>query len=174
MDRIENRTFAELKIGDTSSLTRQLTERDIELFAVMSGDVNPAHVDPEYAKSDMFHGLIAHGMWGAAIISAVLGTELPGPGTIYLGQTLRFHHPVVLGDTVTATVKVAAKDETRHRVTLDCAMVNQKGQTVIDGSAEVIAPVEKISRPRVELPDIVLREKPHREPVEPQSTGRSA
>lgn len=159
MDRIENRTFAELKIGDTASLTRQLAERDIELFAVMSGDVNPAHVDPEYAKSDMFHEVIAHGMWGGAIISAVLGTELPGPGTIYLGQTFRFRHPVALGDTVTVTVRVAEKDEEKHRVKLDCAMVNQKGQTVIEGSADVIAPTEKISRPRIELPDVTLHDK---------------
>ncbi len=159
MVRIENKTFAEIEIGDTASLTRQLTQRDIQLFAVMSGDVNPAHVDPEYAKSDMFHEVIAHGMWGGAIISAVLGTELPGPGTIYLGQTFRFRHPVALGDTVTVTVKVSAKQEEKHRVQLDCVMVNQKGQVVIEGSADVIAPTEKISRPRMELPDVTVREK---------------
>src|SRR6204780_1184737 len=106
VDRIENRTFDELKIGDTASISRTLTEKDIELFAIMSGDVNPAHVDEEFAKSDMFHKIIAHGMWGGALISTVLGTELPGPGTIYLGQTLRFRHPVVPGDTVVVSVKV--------------------------------------------------------------------
>ena len=159
MERIENRTFAELKIGDSASLTRQLKQQDIDLFAVMSGDVNPAHVDPEYAKSDMFHEIIAHGMWGGAIISAVLGTELPGPGTIYLGQTFRFRHPVALGDTVTVTVKVTKKEKDKHRMQLDCTMINQKGQVVIDGSADVIAPTEKISRPRIQLPDVEIHEK---------------
>ncbi len=85
---IENRTFDEIKIGDSASLVRKLTREDINLFAVMSGDINPAHVDEEFARSDMFHKIIAHGMWGASLISTVLGTKLPGPGAIYLGQTL--------------------------------------------------------------------------------------
>jgi phosphotransacetylase/acyl dehydratase len=161
MDRIENRTFDEIKIGDTASLARTLVPKDIQLFAAMSGDVNPAHVDPEFAKSDIFHKIVAHGMWGGALISTVLGTELPGPGTIYLGQTLRFRRPVGLGDAVTVTVKVTKKDDARHRVTLDCEAVNQNGETVIDGVAEVIAPTEKISRARVALPDVELREKGH-------------
>ncbi|MEJ0043381.1 MAG: bifunctional enoyl-CoA hydratase/phosphate acetyltransferase [Rhizomicrobium sp.] len=159
MTRIENRTFAELKIGDSASLTRQLTPDDITLFAVMSGDVNPSHVDPEFAKSDLFHEVIAHGMWGGALISAVLGTELPGPGTIYLGQTLRFLRPVALGDTVVVTVKVAKKDDAGHRVQLDCTVTNQRGEPVIAGSAEVAAPTEKISRDRVVLPDVEMRER---------------
>jgi acyl dehydratase len=83
---IENRTFAELKVGDTASLARTMTFKDIELFAIMSGDVNPAHVDEAFAKSDMFHKVVAHGMWGDALISTVLGTLLPGPGTIYHEQ----------------------------------------------------------------------------------------
>ncbi len=161
MDRIENRTYDEIKIGDTASLARTLVPRDIQLFAAMSGDVNPAHVDPEFAKSDIFHKIVAHGMWGGALISTVLGTELPGPGTIYLGQTLRFRRPVGLGDAVTVTVKVTKKDDARHRVTLDCEAVNQNGETVIDGVAEVIAPTEKISRARVALPDVEVREKGH-------------
>ena len=107
---IENRTFDEIGIGDTASLERTLTWRDIELFAVMSGDVNPAHVDEEYARSDRFHGIVAHGMWGASLISTLLGTRLPGPGTIYLEQTLRFRHPVSIGDTITVSVAVASKD----------------------------------------------------------------
>src|SRR3974377_1560395 len=152
MQYIENKTFDEIKIGDAAELTHTLRKQDIELFAVMSGDINPAHVDPEFAKSDMFHKVIAHGMWGGALISALLGTELPGPGTIYLGQTFRFRHPVALGDNVTVTVKVARKDEEKHRVQLDCTVTNQLGQLVIDGAADVIAPTEKISRPRVVLP----------------------
>lgn len=156
---IQNRPFNELKIGDSASLRRTLSERDITLFAVMSGDVNPAHVDEEYAKSDMFHEVIAHGMWAGALISTVLGTMLPGPGTIYLGQSLRFLHPVGLGDTVTVTVTVAELHPENHRVMLDCKVVNQDGETVVTGMAEIIAPMTKISRPRVELPEVDLHER---------------
>jgi phosphate acetyltransferase/phosphate butyryltransferase len=159
LDRIENRTFSELKVGDSASLSRTLTYRDIELFAIMSGDVNPAHVDKEFADSDMFHKIIAHGMWGGALISTVLGTQLPGPGAIYLGQSLRFRRPVGLGDTITVTVTVAEMDEEKHRVTLECQAANQRGEIVISGTAEVIAPTEKISRERVRLPEVKLLEK---------------
>ncbi|MDF1873855.1 MaoC/PaaZ C-terminal domain-containing protein [Vannielia sp.] len=106
MQFIENKTYDELKIGDTAELIRKLTPKDIEMFALMSGDVNPAHVDEQFAKSDIFHKVIAHGMWGGALISAVLGTELPGPGTIYLSQNLSFRRPVGLGDTVTVRITV--------------------------------------------------------------------
>jgi len=162
MELIQNRTFDEIRIGESAQLVRTLTMKDIELFAVMSGDVNPAHVDAEFAKSDMFHKIIAHGMWGGTLISTVLGTELPGPGTIYLGQTLRFRHPVGLGDTLTVAVTVREKTE-RHRLLLDCRATNQKGEIVIDGTAEVIAPTEKIRRPRVALPEVRLEE-PHPDP----------
>jgi acyl dehydratase len=156
MEYIENRTFDEMQVGESARLVRTLTMQDIELFATMSGDVNPAHVDPDFARSDMFHKIIAHGMWGGALISAVLGTELPGPGTIYLGQTLRFHHPIALGDTVTVSATVAEKAPVRHRVRLECRLVNQRGEVAIDGVAEVIAPTEKIRRPRVTLPKVRL------------------
>ncbi|NIA52961.1 bifunctional enoyl-CoA hydratase/phosphate acetyltransferase [Massilia sp. TW-1] len=159
MDTIANRTFDELKVGDSASLARTLTRVDIELFAVMSGDVNPAHLDDEYARSDMFHKVIAHGMWSGALISTVLGTQLPGPGTIYLGQSLRFLKPVGLGDTVTVTLTVARLDPEMHRVTLDCTVTNQDGQQVATGTADVIAPAEKVARPRVALPGVRLREK---------------
>jgi len=159
MSRIENRTFAELQVGDSASIARTLTQRDIELFAIMSGDVNPAHVDEEFAKSDMFHHVIAHGMWGGALISTVLGTQLPGPGAIYLGQSLRFRHPVGLGDTITITVRVAEKIPEKNRVVLDCVATNTKGEVVISGTAEVIAPTEKISRERVTLPEVKLLER---------------
>ncbi|HET6866644.1 MAG TPA: MaoC/PaaZ C-terminal domain-containing protein [Solirubrobacteraceae bacterium] len=155
---IENRTFDEIDVGDSASLERTLSWEDIELFAVVSGDVNPAHVDAEYARSDIFHALVAHGMWGASLISALLGTRLPGPGTIYLEQTLRFRHPVTIGDTVTVSVTVASKDSKRHRVVLDCRCVNQRGETVIDGSATVLAPTEKVRRPRFALPEVSLHE----------------
>jgi phosphotransacetylase/acyl dehydratase len=156
MQFIENRTFDEIKIGDNAALTRTLRKEDIELFAIMSGDVNPAHLDEDYAKSDHFHRVIAHGMWGGALISAVLGTELPGPGTIFLNQSLSFKKPVGLGDTVTVRVTVRGKDPERKRIVLDCDCTNQSNEIVIEGQAEVIAPIEKVKRPRVLLPDVHL------------------
>ena len=158
MDDIENQIFDEITVGATASLIRTLTWDDIRLFAVMSGDVNPAHVDTEFAESDFFHKIIAHGMWGGALISTLLGTKLPGPGTIYLGQTLRFKRPVTLGDTITVTVTVTAKDAERHRITFECRCTNQHGEVVISGSAEVIAPTEKIKRPRAVMPEVHLHD----------------
>ncbi len=153
---IENRTFDEIAIGDTASVTRTLCKDDIRLFALVSGDVNPAHLDPAYAATGMFHRVIAHGMWGGGLISAVLGTELPGPGAIYLAQSLRFVRPVGLGDTITATVTVTAKRDEHHVVILACRCVNQQGEDVITGEAEVKAPTEKVRRPRLALPDVRL------------------
>ncbi|MFZ1468122.1 MAG: bifunctional enoyl-CoA hydratase/phosphate acetyltransferase [Paracoccaceae bacterium] len=155
---MENRTFDEIKVGESAELTRTLKRDDIELFAVMSGDVNPAHVDADYANSDMFHKVIAHGMWGGALISAVLGTELPGPGTIYLQQSLQFRKAVGLGDTVTVRITVLEKNAEHHQVTLSCLCLNQSGETVIEGQALVIAPTVKVRRPRVMLPEVHLHE----------------
>jgi phosphate acetyltransferase/phosphate butyryltransferase len=155
MQYIENKTYDEISIGDSAELTRTLKSQDIELFAVMSGDVNPAHVDAEYAKTDMFHGVIAHGMWGGALISAVLGSQLPGPGTIFLTQSLKFMAPVGLGDTVVVNVEVTEK-RAKGRLMLTCTCFNQHGTLVIEGTAEVIAPREKVRRPRVVLPDVHL------------------
>jgi phosphotransacetylase/acyl dehydratase len=158
MEYIENRTFDELTLGDSASLVRTLSKQDIELFAVMSGDVNPAHVDEEYARSDQFHKIIAHGMWSGSLISTLLGTRLPGPGSIYLDQTLEFHRPVTLGDTIIVMVTVTAKDPDKHRVTLDCRCVNQRDEVVVSGTAEVIAPTEKVKRPRAILPEVHMHE----------------
>ncbi|BBC73957.1 enoyl-CoA hydratase [Altererythrobacter sp. B11] len=158
---IENRTFDELKLGDSASISRTLTAEDIKLFALVSGDVNPAHLDPDYAATDMFHRVIAHGMWGGGLISAVLGTQLPGPGTIYLDQSFRFRRPVGLGDEITATVVVKEKRPDKQIVILDCRCTNQLGEEVITGEAEVIAPAEKVRRRRVELPDFRLATHEH-------------
>ena len=155
---IENRTFAEIEVGETATLARTLSREDIELFAVMSGDVNPAHLDEDYAHSDTFHVIIAHGMWGASLISTLLGTRLPGPGMIYLEQTLRFHRPVMIADTITVSVTAAKKDPERQRISLDCRCVNQRGEVVIDGTATVIAPAEKVRRPQVALPEVHLHD----------------
>src|SRR5262249_36612627 len=147
-----------IRVGDSASLTRTLAREDIDLFAVMSGDVNPAHVDEEYARSDQFHKIIAHGMWGGALVSTLLGTKLPGPGPIYLGPPLKLTRPVPLGDTVPVSVTATAKDPERHRITFDCRCTNQRGEVVISGSAQVIAPAEKVKRPRAVLPEVHLHE----------------
>lgn len=157
MEMIRNKPYDSISVGDSASLTRTLTRKDIQLFAIMSGDVNPAHVDEEYANSSQFHHIIAHGMWGGALISTVLGTQLPGPGTIYLKQDFTFRRPVSLGDNLTVTVTVVEKRE-HHQVLLDCACTNQDGEVVIDGQALVKAPVEQIDRPRAVLPAIELKE----------------
>jgi phosphate acetyltransferase len=158
MDFIENKTFDEIAVGDSASLTRTLTPKDIQLFAVMSGDVNPAHVDPEYARNSLFHEVVAHGMWGGALISTVLGTQYPGPGTIYVNQSLRFSRPVTVGDVLTVTVTVTERFERTRHVILDCLCVNQNGQRVISGSAEVLAPSDKVRRPRMPLPEVRLHD----------------
>src|SRR5690606_6201933 len=151
---LRNRTFDELSIGDSASIERTLAQEDIQLFALLSGDHNPTHVDPEFAASTRYSGVIAHGMWGGALISAVLGTRLPGPGTVYLGQTLRFQTPVRIGDRLTIQVTVTALDPQRRSVTLACRCTNQDGKVAIEGEAQVIAPDERIERPRTALPEI--------------------
>ena len=156
---ISNRCFNEIEIGDSASIDRRLTQKDIQLFAVMSGDVNPAHMDEDYAKDSMFHEVIAHGLWGGSLISTVLGTVLPGPGTIYLGQSLRFKRPVVLGDVLTVKVTAKEKDHENNKVVFDCLCINQQDKEVISGEAEVIAPVEKIERTKVTLPHVRLAER---------------
>lgn len=157
MEYLENRTFDEMNIGDSDSLTRTLTEKDIQVFAIMSGDINPAHVDLEYAQSDMFHKIIGHGMWGGALISTVLGTQLPGPGTIYVSQTIRFKRPVAIGDTLTVRVTVIEKNPEKTQVTFACEVQNQKDEKVMEGQAIVVAPTKKIRRPKAVLPEIQLR-----------------
>ncbi|MEM9426724.1 MAG: bifunctional enoyl-CoA hydratase/phosphate acetyltransferase [Pseudomonadota bacterium] len=156
LEFIENRPFDEIAVGDFAELVRTLTAKDIDAFAVVSGDVNPAHVDTEFAEGDIFHKVIAHGMWGGALISNVLGTQLPGPGTIYLEQSLKFLKPVGIGDTVTVRVTVAEKHAEKKRLTLECTCTNGDGKLVIVGQAHVIAPDRKIRRPRVTMPDLVL------------------
>lgn len=158
MDMIENQTYDEITVGQTASIERKLTQSDIQLFAYVSGDVNPAHLDEEYAASSMFQEVIAHGMWGGSLISSVLGTELPGPGTIYLGQTLKFSRPVHLGDVLTVTVTVLEKGD-KNRVKLECVCTNQDGDSVMKGTADVLAPTKKVSRPRAELPEVRLRDR---------------
>ncbi|MBL1142998.1 MAG: bifunctional enoyl-CoA hydratase/phosphate acetyltransferase [Proteobacteria bacterium] len=156
---ITNRCFNEIDIGDSASIKRRLTQKDIQLFAIMSGDVNPAHMDEDYAKDSMFHEVIAHGLWGGSLISTVLGTVLPGPGTIYLGQSLNFKRPVVLGDVLSVEVTAKSKNPKNNQVDFDCLCMNQDDEVVIEGEAKVIAPIEKIERPVVRLPNVRLAER---------------
>jgi phosphate acetyltransferase len=153
---IENITYDELSIGQSARLLRTLTLEDIQAFAAVSGDTNPAHLDPEYANDTMFHGVIAHGMWGGALISALLGTKFPGPGTIYLQQDLHFSRPVRIGDTLAVVATVQSKDDEKKRVELDCVVQNQNGEKVLHGTARIIAPTQKISRPRLSAPHIQI------------------
>ena len=155
-DFIENRTFDELLAGQQALLQRSVTADDIKAFALVSGDVNPAHVDAEYAEASRFHGVIAHGMFAGALISSVLGTEFPGPGTIYIAQSLHFHRPVRVGDRLSVQVTVIDKDAETRNVRLDCAVLNQLQQTVVSGEALVRAPTSKVLRPRADLPTLHL------------------
>jgi len=130
--------FADIKVGDTASMSKTISEYDVYAFAGLTGDFNPVHVNAEFAKDTMFKGRIAHGMLSVGMISAVLGTALPGVNTIYLAQELSFRAPVKIGDTVTATVEVLEKIEGKNRVILRTTAVTQDGTLVIDGKATVM------------------------------------
>ncbi|NWG30081.1 MAG: bifunctional enoyl-CoA hydratase/phosphate acetyltransferase [Rhodocyclaceae bacterium] len=156
LDTIENRTYDEIQVGDSASLTRTLRPEDIQMFAIISGDMNPTHVDPEYARSSQFREVVGHGMWGAMLFSNILGTQFPGPGTVYVGQNLHFDRVVRIGDTLTATVTCTRKFDHNDHILFDCRCTNQDGELVISGTAEVIAPTEKIKRMKVALPEIKL------------------
>jgi len=145
MNRISNVTFDEISIGQSASYSRTIGDREIKLFAAASGDLNPVHLDAEYAAGTMFKGRIAHGMLTGGVISATLALVLPGPGTVYLEQSLRFQRPVHIGDELTARLTVTAKRDDRKFVTMDCDVVNQDGKSVAIGTAKVIAPTEKIT-----------------------------
>ena len=133
-------TIQEMKIGDHASVTKTVSETDVYLFAGITGDLNPAHTNEVAASKTMFKTRIAHGMLGAGFISAVLGMYLPGPGTIYMGQELKFTKPVHIGDTVTATATVEEIILVKNRVILDTTVVNQDGEIVIQGKATVMPP----------------------------------
>ena len=132
-------TFEQLHLGQTASVGKTITEADILMFAAVSTDTNPVHLNAEVAAASQFGERIAHGMLSAGLISAVLGTQLPGHGTIYVGQTLHFRAPVKIGDTVTATVEVTALNPAKQRVTLKTTCT-VGGRVVIDGEATVVPP----------------------------------
>lgn len=133
------KTYDQINVGDKAEVEKTVSESDVYLFAGISGDLNPAHINERVSKDTMFGGRIAHGMLSAGFISAVLGMQLPGPGTIYLSQTLKFKAPVKIGDTVRAEAVVVEKLE-KGRVRLETKCYNQNGDVVIDGEAMVLAP----------------------------------
>jgi len=156
MARIENFTYDELIIGQTATFDRQVEERDIQLFAAVSGDVNPVHLDAEFAASTPFGERIAHGMLTGAFISAALAMVMPGPGTVYVSQSLRFRLPVKIGDRITISLEITDKQDRRRLVTVDCKAHNAAGKLVATGTAEVIAPEVKrvIDAPAVPVVEI--------------------
>nr|WP_272887018.1 MaoC family dehydratase [Phenylobacterium aquaticum] len=131
--------FEDLQVGQSAEMTRSVTEADIQAFAAVSGDTNPVHLDEAYAQTTSFQGRIAHGMLSAAYISAVIGTQLPGPGAIYLSQSLKFRRPVRIGATVVTTVTIEALDERRGHATF-ATVCQVDGKSVVEGEALIMVP----------------------------------
>ncbi|HUY68556.1 MAG TPA: bifunctional enoyl-CoA hydratase/phosphate acetyltransferase [Alphaproteobacteria bacterium] len=174
-DLLENVTYDELTPGRAASLSATLAKKDIELFAAASGDLNPAHLDEDYARTDLFHGIVGHGMWLGAQISRVLGMVLPGPGTIYLEQDIKFKKPVRVGDKVTVKVSVREKPPSPKPVVIfDCLGVNQSGETVMEGKAVVLAPVERVRRPTPDMPDVEIQAHDRYRAIMQACRGKSA
>ncbi len=134
------KTINELNVGDHASFTKTISETDVYLYAGITGDFNPAHINETYAQTTAFKTRIAHGMLTAGFISNVVGTQLPGPGTIYVSQSLKFMAPVVIGDTITATVEVIDISTEKKRVRLKTTCANQEGTVVLDGEALISPP----------------------------------
>lgn len=137
------KTINELKIGDKDYFEKTITETDVYLYAGITGDFNPAHINQVASEKTIFKGRIAHGMLTAGLISAVLGTKLPGPGTIYLGQELKFTKPVRIGDTIKAEVEVVEIIPEKNRVKLKTICTNQNNEAVLEGMATVLAPTKE-------------------------------
>ena len=133
-------TINEMKVGDTASFSKTVTETDVYMFAGISGDLNPAHINEVASSKTMFKTRIAHGMLGASFISAAIGMQLPGPGTIYMSQDLKFTAPVLIGDTVTATITVSELNVEKNRAVLETVLTKQDGTVAIKGQATVMCP----------------------------------
>lgn len=157
MTRVTNYTFEDISIGTSAEHQQHIREEDIRMFAALSGDNNPVHLDHKYAQKTPFGGVVAHGMYCGALVSRVLGTQLPGPGTIYLSQSLSFRAPVFPGDDLTVRIEVVALHERKPIVTLKCVITNQSGKVVTEGQSVVVAPTTKESIDMPALP--VFKEK---------------
>lgn len=154
---LENKTFDEIKIGDTASISKTLTREDIDKFAALTGDLNPTHLDSDFAEKYNSGHLTAHSMWSGLLTSAILGTELPGPGTVYVSQYIDFIKTLKSGDTITLTIKVSSKNPERDTISFECICINQDGETVMTGSATVLAPIEKVSVESADSPEIIVK-----------------
>jgi acyl dehydratase len=155
MSQVTNYTYDALEVGQKASFSTTVEERHIQLFAAVSGDRNPVHLDAEYAASTMFKERIAHGMFTGALISAAIACEMPGPGSIYLGQQLKFTRPVKLGDSLTVELEILEKLP-KNRVRIATRVFNQNAEQVVDGEAEVLAPKQQLSVELPELPPITI------------------
>ena len=155
MTQVSNIPYDALEVGQKASISKTVEERDVQLFAAVSGDNNPVHLDAAFAAETLFKERIAHGMFSGALISAAIACELPGPGTIYLGQQLRFTRPVKLGDTLTVELEVLEKLP-KGRVRLATRVFNQNAEQVADGEAEVLAPraAQTVSMPA--MPQVTI------------------
>lgn len=153
MTRISNTPYSALEVGQKANYEKTVDERDIQLFAAMSGDRNPVHLDADYAAGTLFKERIAHGMFSGALISAAVACTLPGPGTIYLGQTMKFTRPVKLGDTLVVRLEILEKLP-KNRVRVATQVYNQNEEIVVDGEAEVLAPRKQETVELKELPPI--------------------
>ena len=155
MTQVSNIPYDALEVGQKASISKTVEERDVQLFAAVSGDNNPVHLDAAFAAETLFKERIAHGMFSGALISAAIACELPGPGTIYLGQQLRFTRPVKLGDTLTVELEVLEKLP-KGRVRLATRVFNQNAEQVVDGEAEVLAPraAQTVSMPA--MPQVTI------------------
>lgn len=137
MNDVKVTKYSDIKMGQSAEVNHEITEEDIQVFGKLSGDYNPVHFDQEWAEKTMFKGRIAHGVLTAAFISTVIGMNLPGPGTVYMSQSMRFMGPVRIGDTITARVEVISLNDEKQRVTLKTTCTNQKDKVVLDGEALV-------------------------------------
>ncbi|MCU1715797.1 MaoC family dehydratase [Pseudomonas sp. 5P_3.1_Bac2] len=155
MSQSSNTPYDALEVGQKANYSKTVTERDIQLFAEVSGDHNPVHLDAEYAATTMFKERIAHGMFSGALISAAVACELPGPGTIYIGQTMRFTAPVKLGDTLTVRLEILEKLP-KFRVRVATRVFNQNDELVVDGEAEILAPRKQQTVELTQLPPITI------------------
>ena len=159
---VENHPFSELKVGDSAAITKTVTIDDLRLFAAATGDANPSMLDPEFADNSIYREVVAHGMWSGAMLVNLLGSELPGLGTILVDQNLRYLRPVTVGDTVNFKITVERKYERTQHVLFDAEVTLANGLRAVTGTLEVLAPHEKIIRKRLCVPEAMLSNRDER------------
>ena len=155
MSQVTNIPYEALSVGQQAAFEKTVEERDVQLFAAVSGDNNPVHLDAAFAAETLFKERIAHGMFSGALISAAVACELPGPGTIYIGQSMRFTAPVKLGDTLTVRLEILEKLP-KFRVRVATRVFNQNDELVVDGEAEILAPRKAQTVELTQLPPITI------------------